>query len=224
MNLWLNIWKVIFLGLVICACVTQPEPPQPTESPVIIPSPTQTTGPCSSEDMVDFEAEKFCIDKNEVTNGQYQECVADKKCTEPKETTNDNNEPYYGETIYDNYPVVNVTWEQAEQYCGFKSKRLPSATEWDRAANYYTWPLNDEITKYEDTQKVGKIQDVSNEGVHDLAGNVREWVANDHPENITDHKLVKGYDFLSTDDKTTSYHKTDYHDPYLGFRCAADSK
>lgn len=236
MRIWFRVLKKISIMMLVsfmilgcgflgCSQIEGPVTPTPpisiptpaTDTPIVTRSPDVIQSPRANacpEGMVPFPVESFCLDINEVTNGQYQVCVAVETCTEPH-----NNDEYYQKAT--KHPVINVTWEQAEQYCNFVGKRLPTAAEWDRAANY-AWPSDDEITKYEDTQEVGTIRDVSNEKVNDLAGNAREWVTNDH--DLTDHKLVKGYDFLSTNNKTKNYHKTDYYDSYLGFRCAANSK
>lgn len=75
----------------------------------------------------------FLIEKFEVTNGQYAACVAAGACPPAGERLNG-----------DNYPVVNVTWEQANAYCKWIGRRLPNEAEWERAARgidnwNYSW-------------------------------------------------------------------------------------
>lgn len=79
----------------------------------------------------------YSIDKNEVTNARYIECVAEGGCTPPAVTTaiaGSALRQYYGARDYMDYPMVNVTWEQANAFCFWDGKRLPTEAEWERAA------------------------------------------------------------------------------------------
>ncbi|MEO8394133.1 MAG: SUMF1/EgtB/PvdO family nonheme iron enzyme, partial [Chloroflexota bacterium] len=55
-------------------------------------------------------AQQFWISRTEVTNAQYAECVTAGACTPPSDTT------AFADPAYSDYPVVYVTWEQANQY------------------------------------------------------------------------------------------------------------
>jgi formylglycine-generating enzyme required for sulfatase activity len=76
----------------------------------------------------------FEIDAHEVTNIQYEYCVAAGGCTTPAFTNAQNIADYFYNPRFADYPVVNVSWEQARAYCAFVSKRLPTQFEWERVA------------------------------------------------------------------------------------------
>ncbi len=76
----------------------------------------------------------FLIDAHEVTNRQYDYCVQMGNCELPAYNNISSGEIYYGNPLYDNYPVVNVTFDMAEKYCEFVGGRLPTEVEWERAA------------------------------------------------------------------------------------------
>jgi formylglycine-generating enzyme required for sulfatase activity len=90
------------------------------------------------------------------------------------------------------WPVVCVTWSGAEEYCRAHGKRLPLDSEWEVAARgtegrpfpWGTDPPRPDVVAFglRDIAAVhprdigGSLQDVSPDGVHDLGGNVAEWV------------------------------------------------
>jgi formylglycine-generating enzyme required for sulfatase activity len=135
----------------------------------------------------------YYIDKYEVTNARYKACVDGRGCTPPEESSSYERDSYYGNDAYDNYPVINVTWHQANDFCAWEGKRLPTEAEWEKAARgssdtrKYPWG-NAEATcslaNYGgkngcigDTSEVGSYPaGASPYGVMDMAGNVLEWV------------------------------------------------
>ena len=67
----------------------------------------------------------YDIDAHEVTNGEYAQFV--KATGHPA--------PYHWiQPVDDNLPVFNVDWEDADAYCHWAGKRLPTEAEWERAA------------------------------------------------------------------------------------------
>jgi formylglycine-generating enzyme required for sulfatase activity len=131
----------------------------------------------------------YWIDQHEVTNGQYERCVAAGACTEPHNFWTNSRENYYGNTLYTNYPVVNVDWYQAGAYCEWVGGRLPTESEWEKAARgidgrIYPWGnqalnadlLNIDQDIYDTTEVCHYPAGNSPYGACDMAGNVWEWV------------------------------------------------
>jgi len=133
--------------------------------------------------------EDFWIDRTEVTNRMYSMCVNAGACQPPGEGGSKTRFVYYGDANFDGYPVIYTTWEDAQSYCQWAGRRLPSEAEWEKASRgidgrIYPWgdlPPNRSLLNFNnhvgDTVPVGSYSDgESPYGVFDMAGNVAEWV------------------------------------------------
>ncbi len=137
----------------------------------------------------------YWIDSTEVTNAMYMQCVEEGKCSPPDSSESHTRSSYYGNTAFDNYPVVYVSWRDAQNYCEWAGKQLPTEAQWEFAARgtdgrIYPWgntsPTCDDANYWlndssngcvGDTAEVGSYDSGKSPfGVYDMAGNVWEWV------------------------------------------------
>ena len=135
----------------------------------------------------------FEIDRTEVTVGQYWRCVEAGACEAPTHDASPADPHYLNNPAFDHYPIINVSWSGARQYCRWRGKRLPTEAEWELAAGWdiarrakLRWPwgngrpageVNVGDTAMEGPAPVGRFPaDRSPAGVFDMGGNVSEWV------------------------------------------------
>ncbi len=152
-------------------------------------------------DINESPAEKVTLrglwmDKFEVTNGMFLLCVQAGACGLPHYgaqilTKSKTREQYFRNTEFNDFPVVYVGWGDADAYCKWAGRRLPSEAEWEYSArgsfpslNTFPWGDNQPDGSYAnfnfnvgDTQRIGSYPaGASPFGVLDMAGNVAEWV------------------------------------------------
>jgi formylglycine-generating enzyme required for sulfatase activity len=176
---------------------------------------------------------EFFIDRYEVTNAQYQQF----------------NPSYQYPKGQEMFPVVNVTWEDAQAYAAWAGKRLPTEAEWEKAARgedgrLYPWGNQFDASRC-NTEESGNRGlttihqypgGTSPFQVEDLFGNVLEWTADyyrpypgsqytspDFQENFV---VLRGSPWIhqgtGTNCATRSYAPAENKNNFIGFRCVKD--
>lgn len=184
----------------------------------------------------------FYIDKFPVTVKQYKEFCKATNRSLPRS-------PNWG--WFEEHPIVNITWEEANAFAKWAGKRLPSEAEWEFAAKggnknmqhkysgsdkieEVAWTNRDSNSR---TNSVGKKK--SNElGINDMSGNVKEWCndwysfySNQYYDNPTGPqtgtlKVLRGGSWNLTEQGCRNTIRSgidpELFDDYIGFRCVQD--
>lgn len=124
------------------------------------------------------------VDRAEVTLGAYMTCVRAGRCAEPG--TSDPRCAAREPEGRASWPVNCVARADAEAFCAYASKRLPTAAEWTHAARagagrVFPWGAAAPTCAWANVRGCGLGPRPAGgaetpEGVLDLAGNVAEWV------------------------------------------------
>lgn len=135
----------------------------------------------------------YYIDKYEVTNSEYQKFVIETGHPAPYLARqwalpyNWNGESY--PEGKGDYPVVLVSWRDAQAYARWAGKRLPTEAEWEKACRGglagKKYPLAEKLKFNQANFDKGYIRGSKSKpvgnfapngfGLHDMAGNVWEW-------------------------------------------------
>ena len=196
--------------------------PAPTPVPTAVPTPAAATmvaipagsfamgsdtGEADEKPVHQVSVKAFSIDVTEVTVAEYRACVSAERCTASSTVEwsglSAGDRQKYSEYCNwtqqgrDKHPMNCVDWNQAEAYCGWASKRLPTEEEWEYAARgsdgrSYPWGAaapaaqacwngeGNDLGKSnrKSTCPVGSYHGgASPFGALDMAGNVWEWTS-----------------------------------------------
>jgi eukaryotic-like serine/threonine-protein kinase len=121
----------------------------------------------------------------------------------------------------DEYPVMGVSWFEAEAYATFVGKSLPTIYHWTAAASPTDSSSLIPASNFsgKGASPVGAYHGMSWCGAYDMAGNVKEWCAN---QATSGKRYIMGG---AWDDPIYMFNDADARSPFerspkFGFRCA----
>ncbi|MEE9216019.1 MAG: SUMF1/EgtB/PvdO family nonheme iron enzyme [Anaerolineales bacterium] len=171
----------------------------------------------------------YWIDRFEITNEAFAEYLAETGQPLPRYWADQNIPSQMAD-----HPVRVVPWDQAQAYCEWAGKRLPSEAEWEIAARGkdalpYPWGEDSEVLTIPSsgTYAVGSIlANRSTFGAFDMAGNVWEWVGEPYLPIEQGQRVLRGgannfqndmtYRLIGAPDASSMINDS-------GFRCASSS-
>lgn len=209
-----------------------------------------TNGAADEKPATKVTVSSFKIDKNEVSNGDYEKCVKsgkcrpahykDGKCTIQSSRGLKKSKVTSSAFIAADKPVVCVTWAQARTYCRAQGKRLPTEAEWEYVATRagsqeYS---NSSMVVAKKSPAAVTSGTPGAYGVYHLNGNVWEWV-NDRYErdyykymekknpkgpSVSRFRSIRGGGWYSDRKRSRSRNRQWYApevgEVSIGFRCA----
>ncbi|MDE3118626.1 MAG: SUMF1/EgtB/PvdO family nonheme iron enzyme [Nitrospirota bacterium] len=147
----------------------------------------------------------YYMDKKEVTQAEYERFVKMTKRGKPFIPVFEDDQ---AKILKPELPAMGMSWADAEAYCKWAGKRLPTEAEWEKAGRgegkrRYPWGddfgsghanVDGDEDGFKDLSPPGSFESGrSLYGLYDMTGNVAEWVADTYSEQY--------------------YQKTPYRDP-----------
>ncbi len=197
----------------------------------------------NGKEVLDLPA--FYVDETEVSNAAYKK-FCDQTAHKPPVSENF--------MLHPDFPVTNVSYEDAEAFAAWAGKRLPSEKEWEKAARgadgrIYPWGNEAWTSVPVSQQQVLSYPDRrSPYGAYNMAGNVEEWTTGHFPVGKAeignmaqllgtkqfshDWRVIKGGYFGPTADPVEGWRcymrrgfpKDVSVSDKIGFRCVADAQ
>ena len=113
------------------------------------------------------------FDSHEVTNAEYRKFCELHSRPLPSDPQFPDMPDYINNPLFNDYPVVNVSLDDAKAYARWKGKRLPTVAEWKNAVASFSGDLQSSCGHHQPMQAIsGALQN----GFYHLIGNVAEWV------------------------------------------------
>jgi formylglycine-generating enzyme required for sulfatase activity len=196
----------------------------------------------------------FWIDRTEVTNAAWDRCVAAGGC-DPVDWAGCDTLAKKDPTLVPDgigpshplrapeHPVVCINVAAADRYCRWAGKRLPTETEWEKAARgvderLYPWGnewdpkrlnFGDEpygsVDGWAFTSPVGTYAPDGPYGTQDTAGNVWEWTSSPYEADAMKH-ITRGGGWAAGPIAFTTFHRAPQTSTRaainFGFRCVDD--
>jgi formylglycine-generating enzyme required for sulfatase activity len=183
------------------------------------------------------EVAGFYMDSCPVSNLEYKKFVDETGAASPA-TWKDGQIPEGQE----DWPVVQVTWDEATAYAAWAKKRLPTEIEWEKAARgidgrIYPWGNDFDVERCNvEESGIGRLVPVTDMprgaspyGCLHMAGNARNWTATESPApaGMTgDFRIVRGGSFgdpaVSARTFVREIMDRNTRSRRCGFRCAMD--
>jgi serine/threonine protein kinase len=209
---------------------------------VLVPAGAFISGSAAEHSTQNVTLPAFYIDETEVSNAEYHRFCAATGHTPPQTPDYDS---------HPEYPVSDVSYQDATAYALWAGKQLPTEEEWEKAAGgtdgrVYPWgdaPWDRDLPTSLQPVNSSPLRR-SPYGAYNMAGNVWEWTAtpiNPSPAEINamrrlvnaqsfsaHWRVVKGGSFARGDSQEFAVAKhrglpIDARSPWIGFRCVRNA-
>lgn len=167
----------------------------------------------------------FYIDKREVTQAEYERFVKATKRGKPFIPVFEDDQ---SKILKPELPAIGMSWNDADAYCRWAGKRLPTEAEWEKAGRgegkrRYPWGdqfetghanVDGEEDGFKYLAPPGSFESGrSPYGLYDMTGNVAEWVGDTYSEDYYrktpyrnprgpddgQHKVIRGGSWRETE-------------------------